>query len=582
MRFLTQFLPDGAQRTLRSAKRWIFGIVGIGLFIAGAMMLYPIGITIWETRSIPESDVQTLFIGGLMLFLGIVFVLSFFSKRDQRYAEAETHDEPWTLREEWDANQVKHQYSKFGLAIFGTIFLVGGLGGFGWLALDGLIGASDPEWGILLMMAFPLAGGVMLAIALKEYRRRSKYGTSVMQLDEMPGRLGERLLARVQANISPHEIPENGIQVQISCYKRTARYKRKRSSNGKSSKSLETKMHVLWRNERHMRPLSQGADGIEIPVSFQLPENRPTSTPIRRSDKYLARNRVSDIIWRVRIRVETDDGVDYNATFEVPVFESEDTSKAAAPPPDEAEEAVSTEQVFWDLEADEEKLGPAAEETEPAVSDPYDEYVVRPSLTEPISPNVSLERSTGHFRLHVAPDRSQITPYIFGAIGAGMTIGSLFLFGANFWGGFMLLAFGALLLWAAYSALTKEATLTISNGTIDVKGAATFGKSDTEIPISDVKDIWVMVGGSEKQANYKIVIERHETELSDDRMQEAAGKFADTMGMIVGEDKVDQMKTAYDEKKHRAASIDGLHNKMEADWIAEQIREVVESEARYA
>ena len=63
LRFLTQFLPAGAQRTLRSAKRWIFGIVGIGLFIAGAMMLYPIGITIWETRSIPESDVQALFIG---------------------------------------------------------------------------------------------------------------------------------------------------------------------------------------------------------------------------------------------------------------------------------------------------------------------------------------------------------------------------------------------------------------------------------------------------------------------------------------------------------------------------------------
>jgi hypothetical protein len=575
------------QRTLREVRAWLFGAIGVGLCIAAIVMLYDPLSTVIQMGSVPEDMFQPLLIAVVMLLGGSMFTYKSVAnyRREKVYEEIEDMEEPWTAREAWDNNQIKHQYSKLRLVILNAILLVVSLGLSGWFILDRIVGESNPEWGFLVTIIFPLAGVVTLAIVLKEYRRRRKYGTSVMQLDEMPARLGERFLARVQANLSPHEIPENGIQVQISCYRRTAWYKeREQSINEDNSKSpkIKTKTRVLWRNERHMRPLSQGADSIEIPVSFQLPENRPTSTPILRPDKYLAQNRVSDIIWRVRIRVETDDGIDYDATFEVPVFESEDTSKAPAPTPEEADESVSTEQVFWDLEADEEKIGPASEKAEPAVSDPYDEYVVRPSLNEPISPNISLERDTGYLRLHVAPDQSQIGPYLFGAIGVGMAIGSPFLFGSNFWVGLVLLTFGPLFLWAAYSKLTEEATLTISEGTIDVKGAATFGKSDAEIPVFDFKDVQVLVGGDEKRADYRIVIERHETKLSDERMQEGAGKFADAMGMIVGDEAADQMKTAYDENKHRAASIDGLYNKIEADWLAQQLRDAVEAEKRYA
>ncbi|PEN05449.1 hypothetical protein CRI93_13120 [Longimonas halophila] len=589
LRILSRFLPEGIRRTLRTLKSWLFGAIGVGLCIGAVVMLYDPLSTIINTGSVPEDIFRPLFIPGVMLFIGVGFVYTAVTnyRREKVYEEIEDMEEPWTAREAWQSSTLTHENSQ-SWGFFTTVFLGGGGALAGWIIWTAIITAETPEWPALFVLIFPLAGVFMAVQMVKAYRRRQRFGISEAELETMPGRLGERFLAQVHARIDRDELPEHGAQVQLSCYRRSARYETTGSGDNKKRTAKEKK-RLLWRGEKQMRPMSYDADGALIPVSFQVPDDMPESTAMKRSKKYLARTGKSDFMWVLTVRAELP-GIDYRSRFEVPVYESDDntstngTASASLQKEHEAEDASEpSEKVMWDLERDEEALQVDSGEAEATTDDPYAEYVVEPNLTEPISKNISIERLGGRgIRVHMKPDRSLkgigLLAFLV-VFGIGMTVGSVFAFGANFLGGAIFLFFGIVCLWAAWSTWHREVIISVSDGEVDIQTEGGAGQGG-RFPATEVEDIKVLISGNESSSNYEIAVQKR---ASGDGLDSGTAKgVMDTMGQVLGEEATGKMKEKMSEAKNRVAHLDGLHNKQEADWIAEQLREAVEAEKRYA
>jgi len=563
------FAPEGAKRKARSVKYTIFMILGIGLCLGGLWMLYPIGVEALQTGAFPSERTESLFIGLIMLFIGVVAVLGARrqSKQDRRYAEALAHEEPWTLREAWRQNEMTHRSRPApALLVLGLVFSVLGTAGSAYVINDAILAADAPEWAALLVLLFPVGGVVMLAAAYRKWQKGRRFGTSTLRLDDVPGRLDDRMTARVQANLPANALPEHGIRVECSCYRRTVRYERSGGKN--NSKKKKVTMRLLWRDEHHMQPMSVSSEGVEIPVSFELPEDYPTSTPIRRSDQYLARTRKGDIRWMIEVHAELP-GLDYDASFEIPVFAPKGAEEPERSVDDLEDEVVEGKPV---IPASAFSGGLMASS---APDDPYADYFVEPNLTEPISKNISLEQLPGDgLQLHVAAQRDSWKPYLVGAGGLVMALVGLIglPFGLGF-GALIFLGFGGLLLWGAKTMLTHETTLTIKDGTITVKTGA-GGSKETSFPVDDLKDARVEITGTQNQSHYTIVLQRYEDTV--EQPGGLAGQVMSDMGSILGDEHAKTVEDRIQGVRSVAARIDNLHDKREADWLVQQIHEALE------
>ncbi|MGM0706416.1 MAG: hypothetical protein ACQETP_10900, partial [Bacteroidota bacterium] len=541
-----------------------------------------------QTGSVPEDMFRPLFIAVVMLFIGTGFLYTSVAsyRREEAYAAAENLDEPWTAREAWQSSTLTHEPS-LSLGFLTVVFLGGGGVLAGWVIWTAIITADTPEWPALFTLIFPLAGVFMAVHMAKAYKRRQRFGTSEAELETMPGRLGERFLAQVRARIDRDEFPEHGAQVQLSCYRRSARYETTGSGDNKSRTAKEKKQ-LLWRGEKQMNAMSYDADGAVIPASFEIPDELPESTAMKRSKKYLARTGKSDFMWVLTVRAELP-GIDYRSRFEVPVYESEDktstngTASASSQEEREAEDASEqSEKVMWDLERDEEALQVDSGEAEATTDDPYAEYIVEPNLTEPISKNISIERLGGRgIRVHMKPDRSLKGLGILAFLvvsGIGLTVGSVFVFSANILGGAVCLFFGIVCLWSAWATWNREVIISVSDGEVDIQTEGGAGQGG-HFPATEVEDIKVLISGTESSSNYEIAVQKRAEGGLDSGTAEGV---MDTMGQVFGKDATGKVKEKMVEAKNRVAHLDGLHNKQEADWIAEQLREAVEAEKRYA
>jgi hypothetical protein len=164
-------------------------------------------------------------------------------------------------------------------------------------------------------LLFPLAGTWLLVRAIQTTLRYRKYGISRFELSTTPGVIGHRLAGQVRATLDLQ--PAEGFQVTLTCLRRIT------TRSGKSSSTSET---TLWQDERRV-PGEQSRDyrgmGMNIPVTFILPPDAVASD---------AGNPSNRVIWRLEVSASVP-GVDYDSSFEVPVFRT-----AASDDPASAEE----------------------------------------------------------------------------------------------------------------------------------------------------------------------------------------------------------------------------------------------------
>jgi hypothetical protein len=582
------------QRTLREVRAWLFGAIGVGLCIAAIVMLYDPLSTIVSTGSVPESTHRPLSIAGVMLIAGIGFLQKAVKsyRREKAYEEIENLGEPWMVRKAWQSPTLAYEAGS-GHPIWATVLL--SIGGFaaGWFIWNEIIQATTPKWPVLLLLLLPLFGVLLAYQSYKAYKQRQRFGTSEMELETMPARLGTRMLAEVRARLPRSEFPEHGVQIQLSCYRRTVHRETRTDSDGDRKTKLKEKKRLLWRGEKQMRARTYNDDQACIPVSFEIPAELPESTAKKRLKKYLARTGKADTIWVVNVHAEVP-GVDYDAEFEIPVYEAEENDQdtaSASTKSDMADAAMgldsagdgASEKVMWDLERDEEALSVGTGEDEAASDDPYAEYEVKPDLDAPISKNISVERLGGQgIRVHMRPDRSLKgigTMALMIALGVGLFFASSIFFSQNILGGIGSLVCGVGCLAIAWGIWYQEVMISVSDGEIDVQAKGGTGTSG-RFPATEVEDIKVLISGGESSSNYQIAVQRRSSGegLGSDTAEGVMG----TMGQVFGKKAQGQLKEKMVEAKNRVAHFGGLHNKIEADWLAQQLRDAVEAEKRYA
>ncbi len=594
LRTLLRFLPEDIRRTLRTFKSWLSGAIGVGLCIGAAVMLYDPLSTIASTGSVPESMHRPLFIAGVMLLVGIGFVHKGVRnyRREKAYEEIENLDEPWMARKAWQSSTLTNK-ERGGYLILAILFLGISGAGAGWFIWNEIIQATTPEWPVLMILLLPLFGILFVYQNYKAYRRRQRFGTSEMELETMPARLGKRMLAEVRARLPRSEFPDHGVQVQLSCYRRTVYQEPSTDSDGDRKTKLKERKRLLWRGEKQMRARTYNGDQACIPVSFEMPAGLPESTAKKRSKRYLARTHKADTIWVVNVHAEVP-GVDYDAEFEIPVYEAEENDQdtaSASTESDMADAAMgldsagdgASEKVMWDLERDEEALSVGTGEDEAVSDDPYAEYVVEPNFTEPISKNISIERLGGQgIRVHVKPDRSLKgigTVTLMVVLGVGGVVATPFFLSQNALVAIIVLVIGLAFTWGAWATWRREVIISVSDGEVDVQTKGGTGMGG-RFPATEVEYIKVLILGSESSSNYQIAVQRRSS--GEGLGSDTAEGVMDTMGQVFGKEAKGQLKEKMVETKNRAVHLDGLHNKQEADWIAQQLRDAVEAEKRYA
>ena len=227
-----------------------------------------------------------------------------------------------------------------------------------------------------LVLLFPLIGLFLAATAVYQLARWCKYGTSVFELAEVPGVIGGNLggLILTKVNIRP----EDGFTL-------TLRNIHEWTSG--SGKNRTTHRETLWESEQvlNQEALPEDFTRSALPVLFFIPYTcKPTERLGSGSQHY----------WELTATAKTP-GLDYKATFRVPVFITPESDPDARPP-----------------KADEAAPGGARPAPLPALS-------AIPGLT--VRPDLS-----GGEVLEFRPLRNVFTLLIPLFIGLGMLIGATF------------------------------------------------------------------------------------------------------------------------------------------------------------
>jgi hypothetical protein len=253
---------------------------------------------------------------GLGIMGGAVYA---FARAGQEGRLARQHPgQPWLHNKTWASGRIKD--GNLG----GTLFLLGFAvfwNLIAWAVTGGLLSSGElgREPGVWLVLLFPLIGLGLAAAALHQLLRWRKYGTSVFELAEVPGVIGGNLggLILTKVNIRP----EDGFTLTLrSIHEWTSG----------SGKNRTTHRETLWESRQVLdhEAMPEDLTRSALPVLFFIPYScKPTERLSSSSQNY----------WELIATAKTP-GLDYKATFRVPVFITPESDPDARPP--EADEAA--------------------------------------------------------------------------------------------------------------------------------------------------------------------------------------------------------------------------------------------------
>lgn len=283
------------------------GVSGLGL------------LTLWGTYNgwsdhgmIPETIVMLVI--GLGMFLGGIKLMGVFRGIAAKAAaaaarEAQFPNQPWKWREEWDGRPIESGEGKGArfLLFFAVMW-----NAISWPAfLMVWWGPKDNPLPVKLMVTLFPAIGVLLAWgAVYKWIQSRKFGRPRFVPSTVPGVIGGYVggVIEVPARVTP----EGDATLSLRNLRRETR------GSGKNRSTTEV---VLWEREERIAPekWASGAGRTDVPVLFHVPD---TCSATDDSDPD------NEVVWRLETKAAVA-GVDFAATFDVPVFA---TGETAAPP----------------------------------------------------------------------------------------------------------------------------------------------------------------------------------------------------------------------------------------------------------
>lgn len=225
--------------------------------------------------------------------------------RQQAGRQSENPDAPWLWKPEWAAGSIRssERTAMVAAIAFATFWNLISAPLLFFLPAEIRGGNKAAAIGLL----FPLVGLGLAAWAIRCVIRRRKFGESVFRMAAVPGVVGGALSGVV--TIPVHVEPEDGFKVSLRAVRRT--------QTG-SGKNRHTSEHVEWESSRTIsRELfEKDPSRSAVPVLFHIPFDKPPSDD---SDSR------STLTWQLSVSAAVP-GVDYHASFDVPVFRTADSS----------------------------------------------------------------------------------------------------------------------------------------------------------------------------------------------------------------------------------------------------------------
>ncbi len=219
--------------------------------------------------------------------------------------------EPWTQRRDWAQGCAEGEGGgSLARAWLAVVLWNGVTFPCAWWVIRGDAGRDPARFLVLIL---PGAGVLLLAWVLRASLRRARFGRTFLRLDAVPVPLGRTLRGTIEAPLPGG--PVDGVHLTLACVNRIT------SGSGRSRSSFE---HIRWQDDHLVGTgqLARGPRGATlIPVSFDVPRDlRPTD----RSD---SRNTIR---WLLRAQASLR-GLDFDELYEVPVFETPESTLVAAP-----------------------------------------------------------------------------------------------------------------------------------------------------------------------------------------------------------------------------------------------------------
>ncbi|MEO8635786.1 MAG: hypothetical protein ABI587_10970 [Gemmatimonadales bacterium] len=262
-----------------------FVLIALGVALTGFEAL--------EAKDYANAVPRLAFAG---VFGGAALLVWFVAWKARSRPTTELSVEPWGARPDWKARRIRDgNWREALLLVVVTVFwnAVSGGVGYGIFSTSGLVGPQ------LLFLVFPLIGLGLIWLSALALLRLRRYGTSTFELATLPAPPGRLLAGRVHLTTSID--PPDGFTIVLRSVRITV------TGSGKNRSTHES---VLWELTRTMPGALQDAGGISIPIALPIPADARETDERDSSDR---------VLWRLIVTAEVP-GIDYSATFEVPVF----------------------------------------------------------------------------------------------------------------------------------------------------------------------------------------------------------------------------------------------------------------------
>lgn len=271
----------------------------------------------YVNQSAPEESVlfpelrweMLLFIGLFaVVFGGVGFglmagtIYAFTSEQQHQKLAVEHPEEPWAWKEDWVKGQIRDSNlaTLIGVAAFAALWNVISFPIAGLMVSEMF---ENGNWLIAIALLFPLIGVGLLAWAGYLFMQYRKYGESVFEMAEIPGVIGGKLAGVIRSRV--HMQPDEGFLVRLTCVQQRT------EGSGKNRRTVED---ILWQDDRvvHRSLTEDDFSQTVIPVLFGIPYTSTASTTSLSEPR---------IRWKLNVSAAIP-GVDYSASFDVPVFKT--------------------------------------------------------------------------------------------------------------------------------------------------------------------------------------------------------------------------------------------------------------------
>jgi hypothetical protein len=284
----------------------LLGCIGLFMlpFIGAGISLLSLGIRALqhgEANAIAPLLAGFFFTAFSVSFFAIVFVAIRNTARAASL-QASAPDQPWLWRPEWTARRIPDQ--RGNITAFLWIFAIF------WNAVTIPVSfLLAREWMkqanplLLLALMFPIVGLGLIIAAVYMGLRRLKFGVSVCTIETVPIRRGHTFRGEIE--MRGDAVPDGGYRLRLLCVRRIVR---------RSGKSQSIDEQAIAQQEIRVSAASamrSPTGGVRIPFSIAVPtDGKPCDI----------RNPRDQILWRLEAAAELR-GIDYAASFELPVFD---------------------------------------------------------------------------------------------------------------------------------------------------------------------------------------------------------------------------------------------------------------------